>query len=205
MGLIRVVFRKSFAHVNTYAAQWSASNEQALSSEGPLWVVLGDSGAQGVGASAYDRGWVGIVRDRLIARDGEPWRVLNLSRSGATTREVLERQLPHARGEDAALVTAVVGGNDARRTRREQWLLDVDDLVAALPANAVVATTARGLFEGKTRVVNAHLRERATERGLRVADLWEHTGPPYKGLFFDGLHPNDRGYVQWADAVWAAL
>jgi len=77
VGLIRVVFRKSFAHVDAYAAQWSASNEQALTSEGPLWVVLGDSAAQGVGACAYDRGWVGIVRDRLIARDGQPWRVLN--------------------------------------------------------------------------------------------------------------------------------
>jgi len=205
VGLIRVVFRQSFAHVETYAAQWSASNEQALTGEGPLWVVLGDSAAQGVGASAYDRGWVGIVRDRLIARDGQPWRVLNLSRSGATTRELLEQQLPDARGVDAALITAVVGGNDARRTRKEQWLRDVDDLVAALPPDAVVATTARGLFERKTRVVNAHLRQHAMQRGMRVADLWQHTGPPYRGLFFDGLHPNDRGYVQWADAVWAAL
>jgi lysophospholipase L1-like esterase len=38
-----------------------------------------------------------------------------------------------------------------------------------------------------------------------VADVWAHTGPPYRGLYFDGLHPNDRGYLQWADAVEEAV
>ena len=49
------------------------------------------------------------------------------------------------------------------------------------------------------------LRTRAAEHGLRVADLWAHTGPPYRGLYADGFHPNDKGYVQWADALWQAL
>ncbi len=205
MGLVRVLFRKSFDQVDRYAVDWAEANERARAGAGPLWVVLGDSAAQGVGASAYDRGYVGVVLERLRARDGLPWRVLNLSRSGARTREVLEQQWPRAVGLDAAVVTAVVGGNDARLTRRAQWLRDAAALAEALPAGAVVSTTARGLFERKTRVVNAHIRELAAARGLRVADVWEHTGPPYKGLYFDGLHPNDKGYLQWADAVWAAL
>ena len=40
---------------------------------------------------------------------------------------------------------------------------------------------------------------------LRLADLWAHTGPPCKGLYADGFHPNDKGYRQWADAVAEAL
>jgi lysophospholipase L1-like esterase len=203
VGLVRRVFRASFDHVERYAQEWSASNSEALSSTGPLWVVLGDSAAQGVGASSYDRGWVGQVRQRLEERDGVRWRVLNLSRSGARTRDVLTEQLP--RVVDADLVTAVVGGNDALHTRRDRWLRDADELVGSLPSGAVVSTVARGVFERKTRVVNAHLRTAAAARGLRVADLWAHTGPPYRGLYFDGLHPNDAGYRQWADAVWAVL
>ena len=201
---MRVLFRKSFDHVERYAADWSAANERALATEGPLWVVLGDSAAQGVGASSYERGWVGVVLERLRA-DGTPWRVVNLSRSGARTREVLEQQWPLAGELEAALVTAVVGGNDARLTRRHQWERDAADLVAALPPGAVMSTTARGLFERKTAAVNARIRVLAAERGLRLADLWEHTGPPYRGLYFDGLHPNDKGYLQWADAVWSAV
>lgn len=204
MGLVRRVFRRSFAQVEAYAPLWEQANAAARTGAGPLWVVLGDSAAQGVGASAHDKAYVGIVLDRLRAT-GEPWRVVNLSRSGARTREVVDVQWPAARGLGADLLTALVGGNDALRTPEHAWRRDVEDLCAALPAGAVVSTTARGVFERKTARVNAVVRQRAAERDLRVADLWAHTGPPYRGLYADGFHPNDRGYVQWADALWQAL
>ena len=210
-GLVRrlPVFARSYAQVETYAAAWDDGNAAALATEGPLWLVLGDSAAQGVGASAHDRGWVGQVRDRLVAADPRPWRVVNLSRSGARTAEVVDVQWPRATellGDAATdLVTAVVGGNDATGSREGPWRADVDRLCAALPPGAVVSTVARGVFERKTARVNEHLRQRATEHGLRVADVWAHTGPPYRGLYADGFHPNDAGYRQWADAVCAAL
>jgi lysophospholipase L1-like esterase len=191
--------------VDEYAAAWHAHNAAALSGDGPLWVVLGDSAAQAVGASSHLSGYVGVVRARLEQRDGRPWRVVNLSRSGARTREVVDVQWPAAAGLPADLVTAVVGGNDALHTREPAWRRDAVDLCAALPPGAVVATVARGVFERKTARVNAVLRAEAAARGLRVADLWAHTGPPYRGLYFDGFHPNDAGYLQWADALWAAL
>lgn len=205
MGLVRQVFRRSFEHVEDYAAAWSADNAVALAGDGPLWVVLGDSAAQGVGASSHLAGYVGVVRDRLQARDGRPWRVLNLSRSGARTREVLDVQWPAAQGVQGDLLTALVGGNDALRTKEEVWRRDVQDLCAALPPGAVVSTVARGVRERRTRRVNEVIRACAAERGLLVADLWAHTGAPYKGLYFDGFHPNDRGYLQWADALWEAI
>ena len=47
MGVIRRVFRKSFEQVERYADDWRKANELALGSTGPLWVVLGDSAADG--------------------------------------------------------------------------------------------------------------------------------------------------------------
>jgi acyl-CoA thioesterase-1 len=206
-SLRRALFRRSYAQVEAYALDWQRANELALAAGGPLWLVLGDSAAQGVGASSHERGWVGQVRERLVAADPRPWRVLNLSRSGARTRDVVEVQWPRAQelGVAPELVTAVVGGNDATGTREAQWRSDVDALCAVLLPDAVVATVARGVFERRTARVNEHLRRRAAERGLRVADVWAHTGPPYRGLYADGFHPNDAGYRQWADAVCEAL
>ena len=79
------------------------------------------------------------------------------------------------------------------------------DLCAALPTGAVVGTVARGVMERKTRRVNEVLRVEAARHGLRVADLWAHTGPPWRGLYADWFHPNDRGYLQWVAALEEAL
>ncbi len=55
--LVRVVVpgvRQVHAQVAPYAKAWDAANATALSGQGPLWVVLGDSTAQGIGAPSYD-------------------------------------------------------------------------------------------------------------------------------------------------------
>ncbi len=202
--LRRRMFARSYAQVDQYAAEWQAHNVGALQEDGPLWLVLGDSAAQAVGASSRAAGYVGLVLDRLSA-DGTAWRVVNLSRSGARTRDVVDVQLPAARDLQPDLVTAVVGGNDAVGTSLGEWISDLDRLVAALPRRAVVATVPRGVMERKTRRANAHLADVAPQHGLVVADLWSRTGPPYRGLYADGFHPNDKGYLPWADGVHEAV
>ena len=210
-GLLRRLppFGRTIGQVPAHRVAWEQANALALQAHGPLWLVLGDSAAQGIGASAYDKGYVGVVLSRLRAGTGKPWRVVNLSRSGARTREVVDVQWPAALSllEDTKpdLVTAVVGGNDAVHTKAAQWRADAADLCAALPEGAVVATVARGVFERKTRQVNDALRACAAAHRLRVADLWAYTGAPYQGLYADGFHPNDAGYLQWADALSDAL
>jgi len=200
-------FRRTFTQIPDYAQRWVSVNAAALAegARGPLWVVLGDSTAQGVGASSYDKGWVGLVRDSLP--ESPQWRVVNLSRSGDRTRDVIEQQVPRLQALRSAprLVTAVVGGNDLTHTRLQTWLADLRELLGMLPAGAVVATAPRGWHEGKARVGNEVIRAVAAERGLHVADLWAHTGPPYRGLYADGFHPNDRGYLQWAAALRPAV
>jgi lysophospholipase L1-like esterase len=197
--------------IPAYAAAWEAASAQDRDRTGPLWVVLGDSAAHGVGAPAYDRGYVGQVRRRLEERDRVPWRVVNLARSGARTAEVVDVQLPKLAREELRpdLVTAIVGGNDAVHTPSAMWLADVERLVAALPRGlrlgTVVGTVARGFREGKVRPVNARVRELAAADGLLLADLWATTGPPWGGKYADGFHPNERGYREWADALYAAL
>ena len=201
------MFDRTVAQVTEYAAAWRAGNAAALAADGPLWVVLGDSAAQGVGASAVDRGYVGQLRTLLEERDGVPWRVVNLSRSGARTRELVDVQVPELRqlGVRPDLVTAVIGGNDILHTRTAQWRRDIDDLVAAVPDGTVVATISRGLRERKVAAMNGYLRAAAARRGLPVADLWGRTGPPYRGKYADPLHPNDRGYADWTAALASAL
>ncbi|MCA1692731.1 MAG: GDSL-type esterase/lipase family protein [Actinobacteria bacterium] len=103
------------AQVTPYATRWDAANELILTTTGPLWVVLGDSTAQGIGAPGYDQGYVGQLRILLDEQRGEngPWRVLNLSRSGARSADALESQLPRLESlpVEPDLVTCAIGAN----------------------------------------------------------------------------------------------
>ena len=198
------------AMVAPYAAAWKAANERARAAEGPLWVALGDSTGQGIGAAAHDRGYVGALLAELVERTGEPWRVVNLSRSGARAADVLAGQVP-ALEELAplgpALVTLAVGANDLlRRTPEAALEATLGAVLDRLPAGAVVATLPQGLGRHRPLEVNRFLRQRAVAGRLRVADVWARTAPPWSGKFAaDGFHPNETGYLDWVAAFLEAL
>src|SRR3984885_7835917 len=121
----------------TFASHWDAHNDQALAESGPLWVVLGDSTAQGLGAPSPMGGYVGQVLAGLRQRTGERWRVLNLSLSGALIRDVQRDQLPRIPA-GAGLVTCGIGANDILYSTPAKVCADLRGLVGAVPGGTVV-------------------------------------------------------------------
>lgn len=200
--------RRSLDQVVAHRLEWDRRATELLAGEregDPLWVVLGDSTAQAVGLADIQDGYVERVRRQLALRDHRQWRVLNLSRSGAVIADVLDVQLPRLAdlgglGWRPQLVTAVVGGNDLRKTPLPVLLEQVPQLVAGVPDGAVLATMPKGIKVDKAVQVNAVLRGLAAERGLPLVDLWTATGPPWKGKYADGLHPNAAGVSDWVRA-----
>ena len=200
--------RRVHSQVARYAKAWDEANAVALAGTGPMWVVVGDSTAQGIGASSYTGGYVGQLRAMLDdhrAPGDLPWRVVNLSRSGARTADVLAVQLPRLESicqeHRPELVTCAVGANDLIPTPLDVLLRQLRDVIARLPAGAVIATMPQGLRNRRALVVNEMLRNEAPAAGLLVADVWAHTGPPWRGKFAsDGFHPGSRGYADWAAA-----
>ena len=200
--------RQVYAQVASYAKAWDAANDTALSGEGPLWVVLGDSTAQGIGAPSYDQGYVGQLRAALDEHSSIPWRVLNLSRSGARAADVVETQLPRLEAIEPPpeLVTCAIGANDMMPTPLPEVLASLREIMRRLPKGAVIATVPQGLRPPRAVEVNEVIRAEAPAAGLVVADVWAHTGPPWKGkLAADGFHPGLTGYANWAKAFAEAL
>ena len=77
------------AQVEPYAHAWEAHNRAALAADGPLWVALGDSMTQGIGATR-----VRPRVDRGRGRRAAGHRMVNLSVTGGLVTDLLERQLP---------------------------------------------------------------------------------------------------------------
>jgi lysophospholipase L1-like esterase len=197
--------RRVQAQVGPYAAWWESHNRAAAAAGGPLWVALGDSMSQGIGASAPGRGWVGQLSERL-AVGGWGHRLVNLSVSGGRTQDVLDRQLPAlvgltSQGPPAALVTLVIGSNDIVAARHRDGLLErFTAMLDQLPASAVVANLPNPRREA--RLVDALLRERAAAGRLVLADMRDEGPRSWRGrLASDLFHPNDRGYADMATVV----
>jgi lysophospholipase L1-like esterase len=208
LGLLLPGARERREQTRAYAAAWAEHNEFALEADGPLWVALGDSSAQGIGASAHDRGYVGRVHDLLRDQRDPAYRMINLSLTGALTDDVVELQVPalDALGEPVDLVTCGIGGNDIMRRRTDGIVAGFERLIDALPTGTVMANCPKGLGTRRTAAANAVISQRAPDRGILVADVFGHTGPPWTGKYAaDRFHPNDLGYQEWVAAFAEAL
>jgi acyl-CoA thioesterase-1 len=204
------------AHRTIFADYWRWQNGRALAGTGPLWVALGDSAAQGLGAEHPRSGYVGLAHAELIRRTGQQWRVLNLSSSGATIQDVIQEQLPRLAALPAVpdLVSCGVGINDLFRVPVSRVHRLLETLIDAVPDNAVMLDLP--LPAGRWRVgrfavpyvarVNSTIYAAAGARRLPVAYVSRHFTPPWAGKFGpDDFHPNDIGYRDWSRAVLQAV
>jgi acyl-CoA thioesterase I len=197
-----------------FASHWQAHNDRVLAEPGPLWVVLGDSTAQGLGAPSPEAGYVGQALAELRRQTGQPWRVLNLSASGALIRDVRQDQLPlmPARYD---LVTCGIGANDILYTAPARLLSDLRALVSEVPDGTVLLDLPLpagfwGIFGWMSLPyvarINRTIHQAAAQRGLPVAEVSAHFLPPWPGkLAVDCFHPSLSGYRDWASALLAVL
>jgi lysophospholipase L1-like esterase len=191
--------------VGPYAVAWGEHNRAVLDGAGPVWVAIGDSMTQGIGASAPDRGWVGQLSSRLQVR-GWDHRVVNLGVNGARVADVLDLQLPALdelveRLGQVRLVTVVIGSNDVVVRRHRRGVVErFETMLDALPRGAVVANLPNPHREA--RAIDAMLRERDAEGSLVLADMRREGPRSWRGrLSSDLFHPNDRGYAEMATVV----
>ncbi len=189
-----------------YSKAWERDNRRTLASTGPLWIVFGDSTAQGIGASKRTLGYVYQLLSMLRPEHGLSWRVMNLSRAGATVSDVIDRQLPNAADlPNPALVTCAIGINDvlAGSLGTEEAFRQ---LSGRLPRGTLLAGLPQGYDQARCQQINALVATLAQGNRLTLVDLWAHTGgPPGLNLSSDGIHPSDAGYGNWAKAFYAAV
>jgi acyl-CoA thioesterase I len=203
-----------------FAAYWQAHNERVLrhyetdKEPGPLWVALGDSTAQGLGAPGPQGGYVGQALQQLRRKTGKHWRVLNLSVSGALIRDVLAEQLPII-PPTPDLVTCGIGANDILYSAPGKLFGDMRSLLGKVPDRTVMLDlplpSGFWWIVGHMSVpyitrINRVIHDVATERALPVAPVSTHFTAPWTGKFsVDSFHPSQDGYRDWTRALLSAI
>jgi acyl-CoA thioesterase I len=207
----------------SFASYWAAHNDQVRqerandedAAKDPLWIAIGDSTAQGLGAPGPKGGYVGQALTELRRNTGQHWRVINLSVSGALTRDVLAEQIPLLADEQPDLVTCGAGANDIMYSAPGRLFADLRELLKAVPDNTVLLDlpllTGFWGIVGRISVpyisrMNRVIHEVALQRDLPVAEVSAHFTPPWAGKFScDNFHPSQDGYRDWTRALLAAV
>jgi lysophospholipase L1-like esterase len=187
------------------------------------YISLGDSIAQGQGASDPALGFV-----ELLARDEGNLAVDNLAVGGATTRDVIDRQLPPvlppAYGGQPAFITISAGFNDVGELlavpacgqdpappacalddalgRVEENIGEImRKLRLAYPKTPVVVLLYPNFFSGTggSWEASAHVVLARLDAALRrVAARYPHTGVAVTAAAFEG---KGRTLTHWSDAI----
>ena len=190
------------------------------------YVALGDSTVEGIGATSAATTYVGQLHRRLQALYPGA-RVDNLGAGGATSADVLERQLERAVALAPQLVTLSIGPNDitthvpvaryehnvaailARLTRATSAVVVVNLLPDLAVTPRFRAHQAKPVVARLTVEFNEALARQARRYGSELVDLY---GPsqaevPVRPELMskDGYHPSDAGYARWAELMWAGV
>lgn len=183
-----------------YAEVWQRRARRSIEAAGPdqpAVVVLGDSLCQGIGASRPDAGHIGALFDESVP-------VINLSRSGSKISDVVDVQLPAAAslaalGVPVGLTICTVGSNDLVMQWRTRSVANaLVSLATSLPPGSVMSTLPSG-GSLVVKSVNRRFQRLVADIGHDIAPVDAH----YRGFGItakDHFHPNDAGYVKFADA-----
>lgn len=191
-----------------------------------LYVALGDSTVKGIGATSPSANYVSRLHARLRAVYPQA-DVVNLGRGGATSADVIDRQLEHAVRLRPQLVTLSIGPNDVtERVPVQEYERNLDSIFrrlteetrAVVVANLLpdIAATPRFRRREAAPVVreltvrfNEALARVAQPYGVEVVDLYQPSRAEIRRrpelIAADGYHPSDLGYARWAELLWTGV
>lgn len=201
-----------------------ASLALARADEKPIrYVAIGDSYSIGEGASP-EESWPAVLA-RNLSKSGVPLKlVANPSRTGWTTQQAIDRELPVMVHAQPAFATLQIGVNDwvqgvNEKTFRDRFIFLVDRmldllprkdrlLIVTIPDFGVTPTGARYAngrdISGGISAFNRIIADEAGRRALCVVDVFELSrkmkGDPCL-MAADGLHPSAKEYAEWEKVI----
>ena len=191
--------------ISKYAAYWNQNSENGSFT----YVALGDSAAQGIGASKPQLGYVGLLANHIELYTGQKVKIINLSVSGAKIKDVIDKQIPQLKHLSPNLVTVEIGSNDVENNFEESMFQSqYQALAEQLPPGTLVSNIP--YFGGRSRknsvaiIASNLISNSASTHNLKLVDLQKYTHEHQSILNYaaDFFHPSDRGYKNWEAAFW---
>jgi lysophospholipase L1-like esterase len=210
-GIFSALLCFSFAHAN----------------ESVRYVAMGDSYTVGMGVQPNES-WPTQLTEKLVEAGLDVRLDRNMGRSGWTSRQVVEGQLPLLEKLQPNFVTLLIGTNDGVRgissrafTARIKKLLNgIQEkirpggklLLISIPEFSCSPAGSKwgygkSAINGITRLNNI-LKSEAESRAIPVVDIFPLSRElcSQEGMFADdGLHPSAQQYSRWVELIFPAV
>ncbi len=209
------------------AATVAAVNKEKTGRDEPLrYAVVGDSYSIGEGATAAES-WPTLLA-RSLTKSGNPVELVsNPSRTGWTTQDAIEHELPQFRAARPHFGTLMLGVNDWVQGVEPQVFRDrlgriMDEMLESVPNEKRLlvvnipdfSVTPDGPTYARGRDISAGLAgfnqivaEEARKRGLLLVDIFpvsRKMGSDPELIAADGLHPSAKAYAEWEQVIFPA-
>ena len=187
------------------------------------YVAIGDSYSIGEGASP-DQSWPARLTRHLKGKGISIDLIANPSRTGWTTQQAIDEELPIFRKAQPNFGTLQIGVNDwvqgvDEKTFHQRFNILLDQmlkvlhdknrlLIVTIPDFGVTPTGPK--YAGGRNIAagiasfNKIISEEAARRGLRVVDVFDLSkkmGGDLSLVAADGLHPSAKAYAEWEKII----
>jgi lysophospholipase L1-like esterase len=186
-----------------------------------VYVALGDSSVEGLGATSPDRTYPAIIF-AAIKRVYKNALFYNLGRLDSTAADLIEEQLDKAISLAPDLVTISIGINDIRYRRSSiEFEKDLQTILSRLKSETIaevvintlpdmskapaVPRPVKRISRVLVRRFNVRIARQSEKTNTILVDLFQMTSmyaiSHPEMLSEDGFHPSDFGYALWANSV----
>ncbi len=201
-----------YSHISSYKKYWTKQNEQPAQPNQLLYVALGDSTAQGIGASTPKNSYPYLVKEWLQTQTGRTVKLLNYSVSGAKVADTIKTQLPQIKNLKPDVLTIEIGANDMKTYDADTFAKQMNELIAQLPKSAYVsdvpAFTGRAKNLNKNVIdANKHVHDIVQTADLNQVNLYDVTknNKNLRDFAADYFHPSNQAYKNWTRAFTDAM
>ena len=190
--------------VNRYHDFWAAKANET----GEItYLALGDSAAQGIGATNPMKGYVGLIANNIEGKSGKSVRIVNISKTGAKFDDYLKEQAPVIATLKPNIITIQIGANDIKLFNADEYRAKFKEVLKTLPdgtfvSNMPLFNSRPGSTAGGKQGSEIIQEELRNYPNLHFVDLQQETAEHQSVFGFapDLFHPNNISYKNWANA-----
>ncbi len=181
-------------------------------------LVIGESTIAGLGARNHELALTGQFARRLATRIGKKVNWTVIGKNGVTARRTIDELIPEIPDETYDYVLIGLGGNDVMKlSSPRKWRRDMTELLGILrdrnpdaifflsncpmiKYSPALPHPIRFILWELSKLHDANIKELTAEMD-RVFYYPQPVDVKLEGFFADGIHPSERGYGDWAEAM----